>query len=49
MKIKDRIYSIYLGLKQSIRFPITIVFSALMAILLIYFMENTANLTRNTG
>lgn len=47
MKIKDRIYSIYLGLKQSIRrFPITIVFSALMAILLIYFMENTANLTR---
>lgn len=49
MKIKDRIYSIYLGIKKSIRrFPLTIGFSVLLSVLLIYFNENRSDLLKET-
>lgn len=49
MKIKDRVYNIYLGLKKSTkRFPITIGFSIILAALLIYHNEVRMDLSKET-
>lgn len=46
MKIRDRIHSIISGIKNGMqRFPITIGFSVMMVILLIYFNETRSNMT----